>query len=520
MIRQIIRKELLVNILSMRFMAGLVVSALMMGIVGYVLIEDYAARVQKYIADVQEHREALAQTKVYSMVAIVVDIPPSPLSVFSRGSQDLPTSVRVSPYHVPSAADEAGEGATISLHGTGSRPSNPLLRMFSSIDLTFVISTILSLFAVILVFDSFSGELEQGTLKMLLSASAGRAQLYAGKFLGALVSLAIPLTVGFLEVIVLWTIHPGLALDARAWADAGLVYLCSLLFLSSFLALALLIALYARESSSCLMTLLLAWVGVAVVIPAGGEYLAEGTRPVSARENLLAAEARSKADFEKTVEGIDYRQIGGWNNASTDQFEGESLLGITAEEVQNRLAYNLKVFPLKFRFAEDHYSAVEAYGQELRSWRGVRENMIRPSLCVQYSNLVSALAGTDAAAFEETVVRARRYRDALMSFLQPRVESPRWFTRALDYPDVQPTEANRAYWQSLIDHQGERAVERILSWDRVAPVDLAGLPTPVLAPPGAGERAERAMPDLLLLFACCGLCCTLGIIRVRRYPLN
>jgi len=101
----------------MRFLAGLVVSALMMGIVGYVLVEDYAARVQQYIADVQAHRESLAQTKVYSMVAVVVDIPPSPLSVFSRGSQDLPTSVSVSPYHVPSAADESGGGATISLHG-------------------------------------------------------------------------------------------------------------------------------------------------------------------------------------------------------------------------------------------------------------------------------------------------------------------------------------------------------------------------------------------------------------------
>jgi ABC-type Na+ efflux pump permease subunit len=85
MIWHIVRKELLVNLQSLRFLIGLVVSALMMGIVGYVLVGDYAARVQKYVADVQEHRETLAQTKVYSMVAVVVDIPPSPLSVFSRG---------------------------------------------------------------------------------------------------------------------------------------------------------------------------------------------------------------------------------------------------------------------------------------------------------------------------------------------------------------------------------------------------------------------------------------------------
>jgi len=520
MIRHIMRKELLVNLMSMRFLAGLVVSAVMMGIVGYVLVEDYAARVQKYIADVQEHRDALAQTKVYSMVAVVVDIPPSPLSVFSRGSQDLPTSVRVSPYHVPSSADEAGGSASISLHGTGTRPSNPLLRMFSSIDLTFVISTILSLFAVILVFDSFSGEREQGTLKLLLSSSAGRVQLFAGKFLGALASLAIPLTVGFLEVMILWMIHPGLSLDARAWGSAGLVYCCSLLYLSSFLMLALLVALYSRESSSCLMSLLLAWVAVAVVIPAGGEYLAEGFRPAGARENLLAEEVRAKAEFAKTIGGIEYRQIGSWNNVSTDQFAGESFLGITQEEARNRLEYNQKVFPLKFRYAEDHFRAVDAYGQALGAWREVRNDLLRPSPCVQFGNLISALAGTDMAAFEDVVARARAYRDALMAYLQPKVRTPEWFTRVFEYPDVQPTEANFRYWQSLIDHQGERAVERILSWDRVTPLDLASLPEPAVLPPGAGARPERAIPDLVLLIGSGIVCALLGILRVRRYPLQ
>ena len=239
MIWHITRKELLVNLQSLRFLIGLVVSALMMGIVGYVLVEDYAARVQKYIADVQEHREALAQTKVYSTIAVVVDIPPSPLSVFSRGSQDLPTAVQVSPYHVPSLIDEAGGSASIGLSGTSSQPSNPLLRMFTSIDLGFVISTILSLFAVLLVFDSFSGEREQGTLKLLLSSSAGRSHLLAGKYLGALLTLAIPLTVGFLEVMILWALHPALSFDASVWAGVGLVYLASLLFLSGFLALAM-----------------------------------------------------------------------------------------------------------------------------------------------------------------------------------------------------------------------------------------------------------------------------------------
>ena len=520
MIWHVVRKELLVNLLSLRFLIGLIVSATMMGLVGYVLVEDYAARMQKYIADVQEHREALAQSKVYSTIAVVVDIPPSPLSVFSRGSQDLPGSVRVSPFHIPSLIDEGGETAAIGLSGTSSRPNNPLLRMFSSIDLGFVISTILSLFAVLLVFDSFSGEREQGTLKLLLSSSTGRVHLLTGKFLGALITLGIPLTIGFLEVMLLWMLHPALSFDASVWVSAGLVYLASLLFLSSFLALALFISLYAQESSSSLMYLLLAWVTVAVVIPAGGEFVAEYLRPNGERQNLVSEEEQARAGFVKVLGSIEYRQIGSWNNVSYDPFGSEAFLGITQEEARNRLAYNQKTIPLKFRYAEDRFRIVESYADHLRSWSRIRDDLIRPSLCIQYNNVVKAIAGTDIDSFEDVVRKARLYRDALMVYLRPKSVTPEWFTRVFEYPDVQPTDSNLRYWQSLIEKQGERAVERILSWDRVAPLNLTSMPSPAVGFLGVAQRAERATPDAAVLLASCLVFVALSIVRIRRYPLN
>jgi ABC-type transport system involved in multi-copper enzyme maturation permease subunit len=520
MIGHIVRKELLVNLQSLRFLVGLVVSVLMMGIVGYVLVEDYAARMQKYTADVQEHRDALAQVKVYSTVAVVVDIPPSPLSVFSSASQDMPTSVTVSPYHVPSLIDEGGGSGAITLGGTSSRPTNPLLRMFTSIDLGFVISTILSLLAVLLVFDSFSGEREQGTLKLLLSSSAGRTHLLAGKFIGALVTLAIPLTVGFLEIMILWAVHPSLSFNGPVWAGAGLVYVASLLFLSSFLSLAMFLSLYAKESSSCLMYLLLAWVTVAVVIPVGGGFIADSLRPGGLRENMKIEADRASAEFLKALDRIDYHQIGGWNNASTDPFHGESLLGITREEAANRLAYNQKVFPMKFQYAEDRFRIVESYAQALSLWGRTRDNLIRPSFCAEYGNIVRSIAGTDVGSFDDVVQKARLYREAMMAYLRPRVETPAWFTRVYEYPDVEPTAKNEAYWQSLIEKEGERSVEKIMSWDRIAPLDLSSMPFPSVSPGSAGERAEHALTDAGLLCAGSLLFLALSMVRVRDYPLN
>ncbi len=518
MILHILRKELLVNLLSMRFLVGLIVSVLMMGIVGYVLVEDYAARYQTYLSNLQVHEQALAHTKVYSMVQWVVDIPPSPLSVFSRQTKDLPTSIHVSPYHIPSLIDEGEGSGTIDLSGTGNRPYNPLLKIFTSIDLSFVISVILSLFAVLLIFDSFSGEHEQGTMKLLLSSSTGRVHLVIGKFLGALLTLAIPLTIGFLEVMILWILHPGLSLNASAWAGAGLIYFFSLVFLSSFLALALFLSLYAKESSSCLMYLLLGWVVVAILIPQGAEYAAEFLRPADLREKMLGDADQARTAYLKSYSDFEYRQKSGWNNVSIDPFGGEQMLGITQEEAYNRVEFTRKILPLKFRFAEERYRVVESYASALTRWSNIRDNLTRPSLCVLYGNIVQAIAGTNVSGFDDAVRYARFYRGAMMAYLGPKMSTPEWFTRVFEYPDLQPTDRNMKYWQSLIEKQGERAVEKILSWDRIAPLDLGSMPPPHFDVSSPAERMGSAMIDGMVLMGCTALFLCLSIWRIGRYP--
>jgi ABC-type transport system involved in multi-copper enzyme maturation permease subunit len=520
MIREIVRKELLINLLSLRFVAGLVVSVLMMGLVGYVLVEDFASRQQTYISDVQRHSKQLEQTKVYSMVEVQVDIPPSPLSVFSRGIRDLPISIVVSPYHIPSLIDEGRGPVSIYLGGTSNRPYNPLLRVFASIDLSFVISMILSLFAIVLVFDSFSGEREQGTLKLLLSTSAGRVHLLIGKFFGALVSLAIPLIIGFLEVMVLWSLSPRLSLEATSWTGLGLMYLFSLVFLSSFLALALLVSLYARESSSGLMWLLLMWVLVAIVMPQGGEYLSEYLRPQEIRESTVRAAEQAGRDFSQAYASIPYSQKTGWNSVRMNPTEGEAILGITEDEIPDRIEFNKKAFALKFRLAEKRQRVFESYATALKTWSRMRDNLMRPSLCVLFKNVSQAIAGTNIDSYEVAVQRARIYRDALMTYLEPKIGKPEWFTRALEYPDVQPTEQNQRYWQSVIEKEGERAIERLMSWDRVTPVDLSTMPPPRVGFAGLAERTADAIPDGLLLVAGTGLFLALSIRRVIRYPIH
>ncbi len=520
MIGRIIRKELLVNLISLRFMVGTVVCVLLMGLVGYILMDEFASRQQKYISDTRLHAEALKNVKVYSMVAVTLDVPPSPLSVFTRGGSALPSAVHVSPYHVPTLLDEGQGGFSITLSGKSDRPSNPLLRIFSAIDLAFVISTILTLFAVLLVFDSFSGEREEGTLKLVLSTPIRRAELFLGKLAGGLITLAIPVTIGFLAVMVMWSLSPSVTLDSSAWMGVGLIYLFSLLYLGTFLSLALLVSLFARESSSGLMVLLLLWIIVVVLIPAGGDNLAALSRPREDRAALRKEEEEAGNEFARASGEIPYRNKSYWINAQINTYGGESILGLTTEELENRMEFNRKVFPLKFQYAERRQRALDAYAAGLLAWDRFRNNLVRPSISVLYRNIVQSIAGTDIRYVEVAVERARRYREALMAYLRPKLDRPDWFTRALEYPNTQPTPENRQRWQKIVDTEGERAMERLMSWDQVTPVDLAGMPDPQIAFPSLTERIRYALEDVVLLLAAGGLFVILGILRAMRYPVR
>jgi len=520
MIWQIIRKELLVNLLSLRFLIGLVVVVSMMGPVGYVLVEDYAARQQTYLSDVQRHKTQLEQTKVYSKIEVVVDIPPSPLSVFSRGVKDRPTSITVSPYLILSLIGEAGVRASIDLGGTSTRPYNPLLLVFSSIDLAFVISIILSLFAILLVFDSLSGEREQGTLRLILTCPVKRGDLLLGKFLGALLTILVPLTLGFLELMLLWSLSPHISLDASSWVGVGLVYFASLIFLSGFLALGLFVSLFAKEASSGFMYLLLVWIVVAIVIPEGGGYLADYFRPQDSREKAIRETEQPMDEFYKVYRSLRYQQKTPWYNANMNPVGAESIMGLTKEEVQDRTEFNKNVFPLKFRLAEQRDRIFESYAVPLKGWSRIRDGITRASLCVSYRNIAQAIAATDLGSYEIALGRARIYRDALMTYLQPKVGTPEWVTRALEYPDVQPTDQNRGYWQELIGREGERSVEKILSWDRVAPLDLGTMPQPQIEFATLAERLEQMIVDMLLLAGGTALFLALSGWQIQRYRVH
>ena len=75
---------------------------------------------------------------------------------------------------------------------------NPLFQVFQSPDFAYVVRIIVSLLALLFVFDAVCGEKERGSLKLLLSNSVPRDTILIGKWIGGYISVAAPFAIAML----------------------------------------------------------------------------------------------------------------------------------------------------------------------------------------------------------------------------------------------------------------------------------------------------------------------------------
>ena len=138
---------------------------------------------------------------------------------------------------------------------------------FTTLDWAFIVGYVLSFVALLFTFDSISGELERGTLRLTLANPIPRHIVLVGKFLGAFISINIPFAVAVLMNLLLISSSDAVQLNAEAWGRLGILYGIIILYTCLFIALGLLISAAVRESGVSLVVLLLIWVSFVIFIP-------------------------------------------------------------------------------------------------------------------------------------------------------------------------------------------------------------------------------------------------------------
>lgn len=144
---------------------------------------------------------------------------------------------------------------------------NNLFRLFTNPDMLFVVKVILSFCAVLFAFDMISGEKETRTLSLSLSNNVGRTTVVLGKWIGGFASFITPFILMFLLGVVILQFSPDIAFIAEQRAKLGLLLLSSVLYLSFFFSLGMLISSLTHSSASSLVFSLFAWALIVFVAP-------------------------------------------------------------------------------------------------------------------------------------------------------------------------------------------------------------------------------------------------------------
>ena len=268
MLREIIWRELLDHLQSLRFVLTLLLVIVLMLTGSVLYIHDYRQQVTDYSENVSENLQLLEDKTKRGLHRVVSFRPtqliyrsPSPLGFIAEGHEkDLPNAFAVDAFEL------VGPQTILRRNYT--------LQRFDALDWVFTVGVILSFAAFAMTYDSISGEAETGTLRLCLSNSLPRATLLFGKYTGTLISLSIPLIIGICMNVLIISLFGVLPFEPTYWLQIGGVVLFSVLYISVFATLGMFISCLMRSSSVSLVLLLLVWVCFVVFIPRTGGLLA------------------------------------------------------------------------------------------------------------------------------------------------------------------------------------------------------------------------------------------------------
>ncbi|NEN76239.1 ABC transporter permease [Pelistega sp. NLN82] len=120
------------------------------------------------------------------------------------------------------------------------------------------------LIAMLLSHDALIGEIERGTMALLLSYPISRTQVLAGKFLGHVVVLLLAVTLGYGLAGLALQLSAG-TLSLQGWKPLGLLILASILLGASFLSMGYVISAYVKERGTAAGIAIAVWLFFVVI---------------------------------------------------------------------------------------------------------------------------------------------------------------------------------------------------------------------------------------------------------------
>jgi hypothetical protein len=464
MLRAIIRKECQYHLAGFRFRVGAFLAILLAASSALIATRDYNLRLHTWRERGTENALALSRASVYSYLQPVAVRPPEPLSILDQGfDAHLGTEVVIHVYAVPAVA-------------VGGHRGNELLVGVPAMDLTTIVTVVLGLLALLLAVDSVTCEREKGVLRAVLAQGAPRSTLLAGKVLGGVLTLALPLGGALLVSLAIVSFESSVELSAGHWlriaslATAYVAYLC-LIFL-----VGLIVSLWKRNPSTALAAAVSVWLTFILLLPSAVRGTAEDL--AGAREGRQAAQAQRERMAARHAQRLAAELRSEPLRATFSGHTAINFSGRPHRAVRYRHGsaayYDSLSHYFRFEVTEGMRHADEVFAVQQRDQARQRrseqlaDRVAALSPAALLDGLSESLAGTSLAAHEQFLAACRTYRLELIRYLENKsaFTSWRWFTD--DRPEsltpwprflgLAPEDVNETNAESLFSRFGDPQV--------------------------------------------------------------
>jgi ABC-2 type transport system permease protein len=503
MILLVARREVVDHLRSIRFLALCALTLLLLPLSAYVSAEAWRSRraFSDALAQTRDARVATSRTDntlragdsppgvpwgwhsgdVASDEALRAIRAPAPLSVLALGADGrLPAYWQFGTEGVAAGPPLGGDD------GADAAPA----------DLTFVVQIVLGLLAILLGADAIPGEAESGLLRTVLANPVPRAHVVLGKYLGALLTLLVPLALGVPPaLLVLRALDVPLG-DRDGWPRALAFAAAIFLYLACMLALALAVSARSQRARTSLVVLLVAWVLIVLVVPRVGEILAASLRPVPPFEFVRRARAAATASLEAeraSELALLWRRVAGTDDVPDGDLPPDL-----------KRAYNAARLPIEeglFRRKRTALATIDdAHDRAAYRQRAMASAIGHISPAATFAALAADLAGTGPRTTDRWYAQVRAHQQALEHAAFDRVFGVELFAPRLD--------RLRITWGPDPRDPAD------------TPPSYADLPTFAYAPEPTSDALRTTLPGFLYLAALTALLLGAAIASFSRYEVQ
>ncbi|MFC1526240.1 ABC transporter permease subunit [Candidatus Latescibacterota bacterium] len=392
MLLTLIKREITGNVLSFRFIVTFVLFFALIVVSVFVLTQGYQTRLNSYEASLSAHRSVLDQVKqaqganeqfdeLFVNKGIHADIRPQRLSIFVDGLEPaMPSQVHTALFN-PRSVDE-------DLY------KNPLLALFTSPDYGYIVNIVVSLLALLFVFDAICGEKERGTLKITLSNSVPRDLIVLSKWIGGYLSLAAPFLVAVLAGMAYVQLSGDVVFAGEDMSRIGWIIGISLLYISLFFTLGLMISALTHRSATSLIVSLFVWICWILVIPNLAPVMARIGYAVPSVEKITAEKMAVDQETELRLERVSQTTLS-YGRAGQQMVEEIRAEGEARKDKLDRF-----------------------YQDEFRTQIGVSQTLSRLSPAASFRYATTEMAQTGISHYQEFKKSHRRFEDDFEEYAQ------------------------------------------------------------------------------------------------------